>query len=64
LGLLHILGYIHSLGSGGPVEEAEAENQQDSHAERFPYHVTLLSGPMLELPVFSLSTILLSLSCG
>jgi len=34
-----------SLGSGGPVEEAE--NQQESYAERFRYHMNLLSGRML-----------------
>jgi hypothetical protein len=47
LRLLYILRYIHGLGSGAPVEEAE--NQQKSYAERFRYHMTLLSGQMLEM---------------
>src|SRR5262249_6264631 len=43
-GLLHIFAYVHGLG-GDPGEETE--NQQDSYAQRFRYHIILLLRRML-----------------
>src|SRR5262249_38751049 len=58
LRFLYILGHIHSLGCGGGEE---TENQQKSYADRFRYHMTLLSGRMLERlgPAIQIAIILL-----